>query len=365
MSSDCPMGTFCGSEGKCTAACVPGDGRCGDDGVCTSRGVCSSDGVGGGLNFPVGAAGAGSGSGACIDIDVEFTPQIPTVLLLVDQSGSMNASFGDGNRWNVLRDVLMDEDTGLVKPIEDVVRFGLVLYTGPQGTGQGNKEPSGEACPQLTEVAIGLDNHANMLAEYDPNDWKSETPTGDAINAIVPELEAYQEPGPKVIVLATDGEPDTCAEPNPQNGQEEAIAAVEAAYEKDIRTFVISVGTDVGEEHLRQVANVGQGFDQNDPQERFYVATDADQLASAFAEIVGGVRSCELALGGEVAEGQENQGVVMLDGERLQLDDANGYRLTNGSTLELLGDACDAIKVGDHDLSITFPCGTFTPGSVR
>ena len=28
------------------------------------------------------------------------------------------------------------------------------------------------------------------------------------------------------VILATDGEPDTCAEPNPQNGQPEAIAAI-------------------------------------------------------------------------------------------------------------------------------------------
>ena len=35
-------------------------------------------------------------------------------------------------------------------------------------------------------------------------------------------------PGDKVIVLATDGEPDTCAEPNPQNGQGVAVAAAAA-----------------------------------------------------------------------------------------------------------------------------------------
>jgi len=45
----------------------------------------------------------------------------------------------------------------------------------------------------------------------------------------------------------------------------------------------------------------------------------------------------------------------------LVLDDADGWQVNTPSELELLGAACEAIKSGDHDLAIKFPCESFRP----
>src|SRR5262249_39603559 len=159
------------------------------------------------------------------------------------QSGSMTENFGGGSRWSVLHDALVDQNSGIVKTLENEVRFGLSLYTSNGGF-------NGGACPNLTEVPPALGNYDAIRAVYDPAGPEGDTRGGEATPAVTTELAAVNEDGPKVIVLATDGEPDTCAEPNPQNGQDEAIAAAQAAFGQGISTYIISVGSDVSLGHM-------------------------------------------------------------------------------------------------------------------
>jgi hypothetical protein len=163
-------------------------------------------------------------------------------------------------------------------------------------------------------------------------------------------------------VLATDGEPDTCAVPNPQNGQPEAIKAAQDAYAKGIETYIISVGDQVSLGHLQDMANAGKGVpvggSQNEP---YYQALDQQALYDAFQTIINGVRSCVLKLNGTVDPANASKGQVTLDGKPLGYEDPDGWKLNNPSEIELLGTACDAIKEGDHSLTINFPCGVFQP----
>jgi hypothetical protein len=175
-------------------------------------------------------------------------------------------------------------------------------------------------------------------------------------------LVPYNEPGPKVIVLATDGEPDTCAVPNPQNGQPESIQAAQNAYAQGIETHVISVGADVSLGHLQDMANAGSGLpiggSQNAP---YYLANNQQQLYDAFDTIINGVRSCVLTLNGEVDMERASEGKVFLDGSELGYEDPDGWRLNSASEIEILGSACDTIKDGDHTLTADFPCGSVIP----
>ena len=220
----------------------------------------------------------------------------------------------------------------------------------------------------ITEVAPALNNYAAITAKYLPNDWKGDTPTGESVDAAVKILDGVNEPGPKVIVLATDGEPDSCADPNPatEAGSEAArqlsVTAVQNAFKKQISTFVISVGNDVGQDHLRAVANAGQGLAVDvDTMNRFYLANNQAELATAFDNIVGGVRSCTFTLNGTVAENRAGTGTVLLDGKPLTYMDKDGWRLSSPTVLELQGEACTVIKTGDHNLKIDFPCGVIVP----
>jgi hypothetical protein len=164
-------------------------------------------------------------------------------------------------------------------------------------------------------------------------------------------------PGRKVLVLATDGEPDLCADgDDEEGGRMRSVEEVQAAFDLGVTTYVISVGNDVGEQHLRELANLGQGFPMDDATDRFYRANDAASLAQAFEDIVNGVRDCVFTLDGMV-KGTGSDGSVTVDGAALPFGDPNGWRLNDPSTVELTGKACDLVKMGDHEVDISFPCG--------
>jgi hypothetical protein len=279
------------------------------------------------------------------------------VLLLVDQSGSMNAEFGTSDRWQTLRTALMTPTTGIVDALQAQVRFGLTLYSGRDGAAP---------CPALTSVAPALNNFMPIDMAYPVPTTAiiDDTPTGESITAAAALLQAVTEPGPKVIVLATDGEPDTCGTPDPQTpeAKDMAVKAAQDAFAMGVFTYYISVGDDVSDAHATEMANVGQGYPRADNMQRFYRANDQQALVDAFATIVEGVRTCSFQLNGTVKDGSENTGVVMLDGAVLPLDPVNGWRLSSPTTVEFVGQACETVKdKNDHKVTAEFPCGSIIP----
>lgn len=412
---DCKGGLRCSTYAHCAAPCQPGaTGVCKGGATCRDDGTCPNKndldlGLGGQSNGAGGDSGGGGAPG-CVEVDVDFTPQVPTVLLLIDRSGSMTAgdNFGtavkeavdagtyelgtcpairQGNqnvdpndwRWNVVRDVLMNETKGIVKPLEDRVRFGMSLYSSNNGRiksappGMPNApvelDPNKE-CPVLLQVPIALNNHAAMLDQFKCSDLGSDTPTGESLLAAAETLRAFSDPGPKVIVLATDGEPDTCNCPNfdgrvpdeckvpgaPDAARAEVVSIAQKIHGDDITIHVINVSTPTLvplQQHLAEVADAGGGS--------VYPGFSPGALTDAFEEIINGARSCVIDLDGEIARGREGDGTITLDGEKLTLDDPDGWQVNSPSQIELLGAACETIKVGKHDLSIKFPCDSFRP----
>lgn len=315
---------------------------------------------------------------ACAETSVELSNETPNVLLLVDRSGSMSETLEAGlSRWSSLRSVLLDPTTGLVPSIDASVNLGLALYTGPDrgvvGLESTATEPEPdyietELCPYLVQVPVAPRNAAAIQAAYVPTEIRprsrGQTPTGESLEATLPALTGLDPtlyPGRKVIVLATDGEPDLCANGNDEvGGRARSLAAASAAFAAGVTTFVISVGNDVGEGHLRELANLGQGFPATDTTDRFYRAADATSLAQALEDIVTGVRSCTFALDGKVM-GDGHDGSVAVDGVPVGQNDPNGWRLNGPSEVELLGSSCELVKSGDHSIDVRFPCGTVIP----
>lgn len=396
-TADCPNAQYCSSSGTCQRECIPnssdtscGNDECSDDGRC----VATSD-----IMVPTGSGGSmgtgGMSNQDCIDVEVDFTPEIPSVVLLIDQSASMNENnFGDSvdaameageytpwdcddydYRWNVVRNVLLHPDTGVVAPLENDVRFGMALYSSSRGF-------SGGTCPALTEVAVDFGTHGAMLDNFECSDLVGDTPTRESLTATAEALAAAALDGPKVIVLATDGEPDNCT---CYNWDEEAGAdcADSAVVERDgvemtpsdaeqydvvleaarinqelgITVEVINVSnpqnTDLAT-HLDNVAvqggaTSGASIDGFSP----------GALAEAFQTIIDGARSCAIDLDGEITAGREATGTVSLDGTDLVYDDPNGWVVNSPTQIELVGTACETIKSGDHDIDVTFPCGSF------
>lgn len=349
--TDCADGLYCGSTQSCTADCVSGDGSCGAGHACDTRGHCITVlGDGGVIDAPI---ADGPAAEACGEVAITLERVVPTVVLLIDQSGSMTESFGPTSRWEAVRETLMDPGSGVVAQLESDVRLGLTLYTSHGGS-------AGGTCPELTTVPPAIANYDAINAVYGPAVPQQDTPTGDSLYVVTDELEQLAVEGDKIIVLATDGEPDSCADPNGNAGPE-AVAAAQATYASGISLYVIGVGDAVGAAHLQEMANAGVGQPSGGTAP-FWQAFDAQGLVDAFQAIVTAPHSCVFTLNGEVLAGMESQGTVMLDGSPLGYNDPNGWQLNNASELEILGDACDAIQEGDHELTATFPCDAVVLG---
>lgn len=354
----------------CALGCSAAGGKQADGGAPSSGGAAGSSGFSPGsgavgsqpqLTVPGGSeSSTGSGgSDACIDVQLKFERVIPTVVLLIDQSHTMVIPFEPGalgrSRWNTVRDVLMDPQTGFVPKLQAAARFGLTLYSAKDSS----------MCPQLTQVAVALDNYQALEDIYARQEPLDNTPTAESLDAVARQLAAYTEPGPKVIVLATDGNPDNCQNPDDNNSPDGGatskalvIDAAQRAFAQGISTYVISVGDEAAEEHLLNLAKAGQG---GAPDAKFYRALETSELVQAFDSILQGVVTCDFTLNGTVQPKDSARGDVKLDDVALGYGDADGWDMPDSGTVRLHGAACERAKVSADHLSILFPCGTIVP----
>jgi hypothetical protein len=346
-----------------------------------TMGASSSSGGTTGLN-PNMDQGDGAG---CNDLEVRLDKVIPTVLLLVDESGSMFENqypTGSGiSRWAVLRNAITDP-AGFLKTLEKEVRFGLATYTSDNG--------NLGTCPVMaTKTNIALGNAAVITAAYPgvnkPYSYKGDTPTGAAIKAAAKILADVKDPGPKYILLATDGDPDDCKQADPNCGQDESVAETQAAFAQKIGTFVIGISDDVHAVFLQDIANAGAGLpvvrhtgpncDPNQPppylgtyataagmNAPYYAPANQAALTTALNTIIGNVRSCVFEMHGKIDLSKAADGKAFLDGKQLMFNDPNGWKAVDETHVEYVGQACTALKTETAPaVRITFPCYVYTP----
>ena len=291
---------------------------------------------------------------ACPGVTFQPTPVTPSVALLLDQSSSMTSDFGTTSRYQAMRQALTDPQTGVVTLLQDRVIFGASLYTSHDG---------GQTCPLLTSVPRQLGNRDLIDALLASNAPDDDTPTGESIEKVIADFQASPPPAgsPPIILVATDGIPDTCAQPDPNMGEAVAIAAAQHAHAAGIDVYVLGVGDDVGAPHLQDMANAGVGLPvggtTNAP---YYVANDPAELSQRIQQIIDGVRSCDLPLTGQVDPAHAADGTVTLDGATLTY--GTDWDLVDPTTIRLLGAACDTMLGADAPLVVaSWPCGSAVP----
>ncbi|HVZ34799.1 MAG TPA: vWA domain-containing protein [Polyangiaceae bacterium] len=303
----------------------------------------------------------------CVDITRNYDSEPPTLLLLIDQSQSMSFAFGDSTRWDVLRQAIVDPDQGLLTALDQSARIGLMIFTGRGGFAN----PLG--CPLLTTVPIQFGDVDLVRSTYlaaSPA-LGGDTPTGESIDQAAAALTAIQSRAPKYILLATDGVPDTCAQPQLKQGQglPQALDAAQRAFSQGIRMYTLGVSDSVGLQNLQQLANAGAGKDPSlvfgtdaDAEQPLSASSDPRQLANQLNGIIGDVRTCTVALGTTVGTRGALEGNIVLDGQPLDDDPQNGWTLVDNQTLLIHGTACQKILSDGQQLQVTFPCASnFTP----
>lgn len=368
-SNPCADGFYCGADDTCTAECTGAAEGCADGEECTADGRCESAGDDDGGD---GGDGDGGDDEECPAIEVNLTPVVPDVVLLIDQSSSMNAGFpndGDPTRWDAINLALIgNADDGVVFQLQNGLSMGATLYTSHAGA----DDVIVDACPFLRstpEIAVNNAAAIQSLLNTDPDD---DTPTGPSIDAVV---ETFPESdNPHVIVLATDGLPDTCTDPNPGNAvppggaitqdaaNEVAETAAQDAFAAGVSVIPLSVApTPEAVAHLQRVANLGAGLAPDEPEAteaEVYEAATPEELIAAFETIVGGIRSCDIDLEDEVDLDRADEGTVILNGEELEYGEDADWFMIDEDTFQLRGAACETYKgPNEVNLSAEFPCG--------
>lgn len=351
-ANSCPGGFHCSGDGRCDTVCTATGGQCGNDYSCTSDGRCVSNGNGNGN-------GSGDMPDACPSAHFQAMKTTPSIELLIDKSQSMRENFNGQDpvtTSGVTGPFKFPEEqkalvgtTGIVAQLQGSVFFGAAMYPS-------NSCPGVFSTPRkqnnLTDIATLINDPAHAPS--------GNTPTSQAIDAVVADFVKNPPPAgsPPVILLSTDGLPNTCNDPRATTqGKADTIAAAKNAFSKGIRLFLLVVGNQIDAQFKKDLANAGQGVVAGQPDAVAYTATDPVSLAAAFQSIIGGVLSCDLQLTGQVDPTAGQNGTVTLN--NMTLNYGTDWTLDpNGLVIHLLGNACNTLKNSPNpQVDATFACG--------
>lgn len=346
------VGQFGGTGSGLRPALPAGGG--GSGAVAGTPGVASAPSVAG--SSAVGGGGGTTPIPACEAVTVAIDELRPALTLVVDQSLSMRYRYpteeSPSTRWSLVGDALFEPTFGVVKQFETTVRFGIAFFTSRPGS-----------CPILNEVPAKARNYEALNALYRSLRPDGDTPTGDALQQVVTELSQTPSQGPRYILLVTDGNPDTCLQPNPDQGQPEAVAAAQRAYAAGIELYVLGISNGIAGENLQQLANAGKGRPIDsvygvDPgaAQPFQASDNVLELAEQFSDILSGIPLCEVRLQRDVAATELGNARVVLDGRPLSYSVSDGYVLKDSRHLAIVGKACEAIETGGRQLSVRIAC---------
>ena len=298
----------------------------------------------------------------------------PKIVLLLDGSSSMNSDYGNTDRWGAMRAGMLDPGNGVVRTMEGLIQFGLVIYAGeyltPVAGGRGE-------CPVPgIVVGPGLNNYAKIEAAFPRNSPGRYTPTGNALQLVCEAMPGAEEDmTAQYVVLATDGQPNSCGGGNwggnedtntDTSAEQTVLDAATFCCSKGVRLYVFSLASGGAEyqAHLQQVADIG-ACGSVTGSATVYSPADPAALSTALGGLMGAALTCDVTLNGSVVSGKECEGEVLLNGSPLGCNDSSGnsWILLNPTTIRLQGLACDRFKNDPTaTISATFPCDAFVPG---
>ena len=350
----------CGSPDQMGAS---GGGHSGNPGGIAGAPTIKLDGSFLGMGGGAGSGAPPTGDANCGSSTSSTSQEPADVLLVLDRSGSMDWSIaedcycdpskagGGGQacsdttncspRWPTLTSAV---NTTLSNTAG--VSWGLKLFSSPGGSNN---------CTVSTgvEVQIGANSASaiqQQIANTSPGGY---TPTAKAISAAKAYLDTITDKSNKVILLATDGEPNCKGtSENTTDDSAGAKAAITAAYTAGYKVYVVGMGPQTALTNLQSFAVAG-GTDN------YYPADSPEALASALAAIGAQVASCTFSVTAP-AQGDTNNVAVYINGDPVP---STGWTYTASShTVELNGSYCDAIKNATATtVQVYFGCGEPPP----
>lgn len=303
---------------------------------------------------------AGIDAGPCLPRPLPLEPAVPTVMFVIDRSGSMEEDL-DGrsdagvSRWEVLQTSLR-----AVLPAHDQrIAMGALLYPAPLTFSC--------AAPTAIDLTPATGNANALLGLFSRAPPRGGTPIAEAVSLAATHLATlHTATSARALVLATDGAPncneqlnnDTCVctapptiDPNcdtPTHCLDDvrSISTVRTLFQlSQVPTYVVGLGSQLNlfASTLDAMAVAG-GVPRPLPGPRYYSAANQVELTDALTRITAQLSRCTYLLTGL---GLNDTFVVEVDGAVVPegpqgwewLDRMNGE-------LRLHGEACDRAASG-------------------
>ena len=300
-------------------------------------------------------------------VQTSGTAKLPTdVLLVLDRSGSMSESIAEDcccssacrnttqaktcsntsnctERWPALTTAVISTVTAT-----NTINWGLKFFSSPS-------QSSSCGVNSGVEVAVGSGSATAVQSQISSVTPGGNTPTARAVTAAMNYLLTVTDPNTKVILLATDGEPNCLGGSGSTSDVAGTTTAIGAALTAGYKVYVIGIGPSVG--NLDNFAQAG-GTDH------YYPATSAADLATALAAISKAVSSCTFEMSQSPPD--PNNLAVYMDGALISKDSANGWSFgSNSQTVILNGTACDKITSGAAtNVQVLFGCPGQSPPQI-
>ncbi|MBV1858543.1 MAG: VWA domain-containing protein [Nannocystaceae bacterium] len=280
------------------------------------------------------------GSAACDEQAPTIDFVEPTMVMILDHSGSMGGNFSDPvlgsiSRWNALHNAV----TFILESYAPVVEFGVKVF------------PSDSSCGVSVglDVDPALDNDAAILSSIPAasSTGTGLTPAYEAFVVGAAALVAADPDRPRAALLLLDGDAGCAGSPPALTSEIEALF-----QDHGIPTYVVGVDiSDSTRAAMNGYAEAG-GVPLGMPGdvERFYNATDTTQLQSFMDVVIGDLLSCDLEL--NPAPTHPSLAEVDIDGSQYDLIDSkaceagdDGWTYSVEYTqIRLCGAACEAYR---------------------
>jgi hypothetical protein len=313
-------------------------------------------GFGGGSQTGLGGSGMATLDMNCGVVENPVTRLPPDILLVLDKSGSMNASAdgtcmencGAASKWSQTTTALNE----VIPATDATVNWGMKLFAT-----SGTCTVSNQVEIPVTEMNAGaVVNRINMT------NTGGSTPTRLAIQAAANYLDGLTRPNPKFILLATDGLPN-CApgQPNQDPDVMGAVTAVTNALSAGVPTFVIGIAltTDpTADQTLSMMATAGGYPRQGTP--TYYPVSNTADLVAALNAIVTIAGSCTYPIPAPPNNMTSRSQIdVFVNGTTIPMSTTDGwsYGNTEMTSVVINGPLCQQIMDGNvTDVKVVFRC---------